>query len=86
MQAAAFKPAQISAPPISPQPTLNVQPNGTNVVISWNAASTGFVLQASPSLAPAAWVPVTNAPVSASGQQTVTVPMTDQLQFYRLVQ
>ena len=84
MQAAAFRPAQMGGAIVPTQPTLNAQADGNNIVISWNAAWSGVGLQASPSLAPAAWVPVTVAPVLANTQLTVTVPMTNGLEFYRL--
>ena len=53
--------------------------------LSWPEAGTeSIVLQASPTLMPANWQPVTGTPVVANGQRTVTVETTDSARFFRL--
>lgn len=62
-------------------PTLLIVPAAPGVaIISWTPATPGFVLQVSPTLAPAAW---TNAPSGATNP--ITVPATLPARFYRLL-
>lgn len=58
----------------------------TNAVLSWTNAAIGYMLQATPSLSPAAWTNVDIAPVSFSGNNFVTNAMTNKTTFYRLAQ
>lgn len=59
-------------------PVLSIHRVGTTAVISWTPSHTGFVLQSSPSLAPAAWI---DAP--SAGTNPVTIPADANL-FFRL--
>ena len=71
----------LSAPP---GPTLNVQPSGTNVVLSWTTNATNFVLASSPSLANGNWITNLPPPVVSGNQNVVTNPISGPQQFYRL--
>jgi hypothetical protein len=65
---------------------LSISRAGTNAILSWTNAATGYALQASPSLSPASWTNVSPAPVIVSGNYTVTNAMTNNSTFYRLTQ
>jgi hypothetical protein len=63
---------------------LSISKTGTNAILSWTNAVTGYTLQATPSLAPAAWTNVSPSPVIVSGNYTVTNAITNNSTFYRL--
>jgi hypothetical protein len=65
-------------------PMLNLQKTGSNLMIGWPYTSTGYVLEASTSLDPAEWVPVTNPPLPTGDQFVVPVATTDTNRFFRL--
>jgi hypothetical protein len=66
-------------------PTLQAKVSGTNIVLSWPSSATGYVLQSSTKIGPgAAWTPVTTAPTSSNGVNTVTIPIGSGAQFFRL--
>ncbi len=65
---------------------LSVAQTQTNAVLSWTNAATGYTLQATPSLSPAAWSTVGITPVEISGRLVVTNAMTNKTMFYRLAQ
>ena len=73
-------------------PQLSITGLGTNVALSWPVSYagfdyTGYVLESTASLSPAApWVTNSAVPVVIGGQLTVTNPITGTQQFYRLVQ
>ncbi len=69
-------------------PTLNIQKDGTNVLLSWTGALTNFVLVSSPNLGPSAvWSPVSPPPSIVNGQNVVTNSILDAAnKFYRLQQ
>jgi len=74
---------------ISFAPLLTITRSGTNVILSWPTSMNGFdysgyTLQYTSSLSPAAWRTVSPAPVVVSGRYTVTTPISGQQQFYRL--
>ena len=65
-------------------PELSAAAVDDNLVVTW---SESFVLESSPTLgAGALWTPVTATPTTANGVNTVTVPIGDGNQFYRLAQ
>lgn len=70
--------------PVTASPALGIARSGSNVVLSWDAAATGYQLQASPTLAPASWSPVSTTPTTAAGTASVSVPPSAAAQFYRL--
>ena len=73
-----FSAAQLSGP------TLNIQPAGNQIAISWFTNEVGLSLESAPSLA-GPWSPVTNPPPVAIGNQyVVTNGVPAGSQFYRL--
>lgn len=66
---------------------LKIISTNTNALISWPLAPTGFRLESTTNLAPpASWTTV-NAPVTVdtnSGQNVVSLPVTEAAQFFRL--
>ena len=55
------------------------------LVLSWPAGATGFVLQSAPGLtSPGNWQPVTNPVVTAGDQKTVTLDFPNSAGFFRL--
>ncbi len=63
---------------------LSVARSGSNVVLSWPIAPTGFRLYSTPSLSPASWSLVNVNPTVSSGQNTVSLPDSTGMQFFRL--
>ena len=71
----------------APTPQLTITPLGANVVLTWPTNATGFNLQSTTNLgSSAAWNTNSPAPVVVNGQNTVTNPISDMQQFYRLSQ
>jgi hypothetical protein len=69
----------------NPIPTLSLQKIGTDIVVSWPAAITGFVLESSTDASQAAsWVQVTNVPGTVGNQFYVTNSIVDGPTFFRL--
>ena len=74
-----------SASQIQPPAQLSIRQSGTNVVLSWSAAPSGFLLQANSSLSqPAAWAPVPQPVIVTNGSNSMLVPIVPTDQFYRL--
>jgi hypothetical protein len=66
-------------------PPLQVTRSGNQLLLSWPAATVGYLLQTTAQLSPDAfWQTVTNAPVVVGDRQSVTVMVGDKSQFYRL--
>jgi len=65
---------------------LGLGRSGNNLVFSWPANASGYVLESTPSLAPpVTWTPVTNpTPQVVGGQNVVQVGISSGTQFYRL--
>jgi hypothetical protein len=64
---------------------LNIQPAGTNTVLSWSTNVPNFVLASSPSLnAGGVWTTNLPAPTVIGNQNFVTNPISGPQQFYRL--
>jgi hypothetical protein len=73
-------------PPVAAGPRLTAAISGNNIVVSW-PASAGGSLQSALTVAPApAWTPVQIQPVVVNGFNQVTVPMSGQASYFRLVQ
>ena len=69
------------------RPQLTITPIGTNVVLTWPTTVSGYSLQSTLNLGPAAsWGPVSPLPVVVNGQNTVTNPASGSHRFYRLSQ
>jgi uncharacterized repeat protein (TIGR03803 family) len=72
---------------ISLPPQLAITASAGNVILTWPTNVAGLTLQSTPSLtAPAAWTPVSSAPIVLNGLNTVTNPMIGAQQFFRLSQ
>ena len=73
---------------LAPLPNLSVTLSGSSVVLTWPLNVPGFTLESTTNLQQAAvfWVPVTNAPVLQNGQHSVTMPILNSSQFFRLQQ
>ncbi len=66
-------------------PILAIERVASNVVLSWPAATTNFVLESVTALpSSAAWVTVTNAPTVVGNKNTVTDAARGGSRFYRL--
>lgn len=65
-------------------PPLAIAASGTNVVVSWPSSFTGFQLESTASLAPAAWSNVTQTPSTNGSIVSVQVPASGSQQFFRL--
>ena len=64
---------------------LHAIPSGTNVTISWGRSAGGWHLESSPNPAQSAnWIAISNGVSLQSGRYNVTIPMTDDSQFFRL--
>jgi hypothetical protein len=69
----------------APSITLNIQPAGANVVLSWSTNATNFVLASSPSLSNGSvWSTNLPAPVVNGNLNFVTNPISGPQQFFRL--
>jgi hypothetical protein len=65
-------------------PMLSVNRMGTNVILAWPSAATGFQLQSLTNLTLANWSLVTNVPVITNNQFSVTRPLQTNNQHFRL--
>jgi hypothetical protein len=71
-------------PPVTgPGPALAFSRSGANLTLSRPAPSTGFVLESATSVT-GPWAAGNAAPTTAGGVQSVTLPLTDTMRFYRL--
>jgi hypothetical protein len=58
---------------------------GPNIVISWPASATGYVLESTPNVAGAiTWSPVGTPPQQVGNQMTVTLGITNSSSYFRL--
>lgn len=65
--------------------TLKIHSDDTTVTVSWDAPSTGFVLQESDALeSPGSWSDSTMTPVTTNGTNVVSMDPTNSAQFFRL--
>ncbi len=75
-----------------PSPLLTITLSGTNANVTWPSGVPGFsydgyTLQSTTNLvSPVSWIPVSVTPVVGNGQNSVTDPISDPQQFYRLSQ
>lgn len=78
-----YSQTEFGTPP-PPSVALQVTRNGGNIDISWTTASSGFVLESTPSFSPVNWQPVGQAPVQNGNTYTVSISNPTGNQFYRL--
>jgi gluconolactonase len=65
--------------------TLKIHSDGTEITLSWDAPSTGFVLQESDAPESSeSWTNSTMAPVMTNGSNVVSLDRTNRAQFFRL--
>lgn len=67
-------------------PVLSITPSGTNVIVSWVTAETGFIVQTNADLAtPNVWNDTALSPVVTGTTNRVTVPVNPAMKtFFRL--
>ena len=65
-------------------PHLGIGHSGSDAIVRWAAPDTNLVLEATSSLAPPSWTPVTNTPVLLNGTAWVTNPIAGDTRFFRL--
>jgi hypothetical protein len=67
-------------------PPLTVRTSGNKLLLLWPVSYSGFVLEASGSLSPTAWTPVTVFPTELGNQYLVLLPISGSgiSSFYRL--
>ncbi len=65
-------------------PSLMASRDGNNVVLTWPATATGFEVQTTTALSPAAWNSAGLTPTVEGNSYKVTVPAADPTRFYRL--
>ncbi len=65
-------------------PRLGVQAANGSLVLSWPSAAVGYVLEATPSLAPANWQALTSFPSILGASYVITNQVGGQSMFYRL--
>jgi hypothetical protein len=66
--------------------SLTIQQSGTNAIISWPVAAAGYTLQGNTDLSQASGWSTAGTPTVSNGSNTVTVPITNSAQFFRLKQ
>jgi hypothetical protein len=68
------------------RPLLSIRSSGANIILSWPSAGTaGLVLEQSSDLRmPQSWTPNTAKVTDEGSNKSVTIPATDNLQFFRL--
>jgi hypothetical protein len=63
---------------------LDIQRDGSNVILSWPSFISGFKLESTPSLRPPVWNPVSPDPVVVNDRNVVTNAIAGSQQYYRL--
>jgi photosystem II stability/assembly factor-like uncharacterized protein len=74
----------LQSAPAAGLPWLNISLFGNQALIRWPTNAAGFNLQQNTNLLSTNWVTVTNLPVITNILYQVTVPKTNQQNFYRL--
>lgn len=76
---------RVGALPVELAPVLTVERSGSNIILAWPAAASGFKLFGSPALGTGtAWTEVPITPAPSGDRQTVTIAPTGSQQFFRL--
>jgi hypothetical protein len=65
-------------------PALGVVQSGNSLLIFWPTNVPGFVLEVSPSLVPANWIPIPDLPIPIGGIYLESIQTTNPSSFYRL--
>ncbi len=70
---------------VGPAPQLNISKSGNDVILSWPASATGYLLESSYEVTPAAKHTVVTIPPSIIGSiQSITLPSSASARFFRL--
>jgi hypothetical protein len=69
-----------------PPPQLTITPSHASIILTWPTNAIGFILQSTTNLPSPVWTTNSPAPVVVNGQNTVTNPISDTQQFFRLSQ
>jgi hypothetical protein len=72
---------ELIAVPVS----LSITNSGGSIVLSWPGAASDYQLQSTPGSSPVNWTDVLQSPTSINNQLTVSLPVTGDAQFFRLV-
>ena len=68
-----------------PRPLLSIRISGNNAIVSWPTNGfSNYILQSTPTLAPANWLDTTNAVTTTNDLFQVTIPASSAATFYRL--
>lgn len=65
-------------------PALTITRSNSAVRIAWPVNQAGLKLESTPSLTPISWQAVTNSPYVTNGQNTVLLPATGSMSYFRL--
>src|SRR5262249_36871236 len=76
--------AQLGLPIVPIVPTLTISMANGQVVLSWPAAATGFILESSSALPPLSWASVTPGTNVVGTNQVITLPASEPQTFFRL--
>ena len=76
--------SSVAVVPTPGAPLLRIIHANTRVILAWPDPSTGFQLQASPSLSAPVWVDVPDAPSIVGAEKQVVQPLNPGMRFFRL--
>jgi hypothetical protein len=66
-------------------PTLGAAQSGNSIILTWPSGAAAFALETATNLQTVAiWTVVTNVPTQQNGQLTLSLPITNAIQFFRL--
>jgi hypothetical protein len=83
--AAAYAAGPDQLPVVAPPPTITATRSGSNLLLRWPATATGFGMESTVVLAPAAWTAVDiSGAVDDGAQKLLTVPIEGTTKFYRM--
>jgi len=74
----------VSFGPVQWRPTLAIQLNDTNTLLTWSSAGFYYNLQSTPELSAPLWSTVTNVPATNVNTLSVTISKTNTSRFFRL--
>lgn len=81
---AGFSLDDVSFGPVQWIPTLAIQSDNANALLTWPSAGLYYNLQSTPELTPPMWSTVTNLPATNLNTLSVTLPKTNTSTFFRL--
>jgi hypothetical protein len=75
---------QVAAWRASTPPPMTITKSGTNAMVCWPDIGVAYNLQATASLAPPSWTPITPSESSTNGQICAVLPASGADRFFRL--